>query len=262
MEIKQLKFIIESLIFASDTPLSIRQMTGILADVEPNEIEDALALLENDLDGRAFFLNKVSGGYQFATKPEFSKWIRKMSESKSRTRMTRAALETLAIIAFKQPISRIEVAAIRGVNSDGVIKTLLERKLVTITGRDKEQGRALLFSTTSEFLQYFNLNNISDLPRPKEIEELLAEGEGGKLLQEIPEVYEEEAEEEQTKESAENKPEDGAGDGKAGDTAEPQAETGGEAVSDGSDNGNPSETEQEAPVEQEQPVSEKNDPAE
>ena len=206
MELKQLKLIIESLIFASDTPLSIRQIMAILKDEEKGEIEKALQMLEEDLDERAYFLNRVSKGYQFATKPEFSKWISHMQENKARNRLSRAALEALSIIAFKQPISRIEVSAIRGVNSDGVIKGLLERQLITISGRDKEHGRALLFNTTNEFLKYFNLNDISDIPRPKEIEELLAAGEGSSLLNTMPDevmVSEEEPEEEFTAESAE-----------------------------------------------------------
>ncbi|MBN2000400.1 SMC-Scp complex subunit ScpB, partial [candidate division KSB1 bacterium] len=108
-------------------------------------------------------------------------------EERVRSRLSRAALETLSIIAFKQPISRVEVSAIRGVNSDGVIKGLLERRFITIVGRDSGAGRALLFVTTDDFLRYFGLNDIGDLPRPKEIEELLAEGEGGRLLSELPE---------------------------------------------------------------------------
>ncbi|MBN2412065.1 SMC-Scp complex subunit ScpB [candidate division KSB1 bacterium] len=206
MDNKQLRLIIESLIFASDTPLSIRQISAIIKDADKSDIEKAIQTLEDDLDDRAFFLNKVVNGYQFATKPEFSKWISEMQDSKARSRLSRAALETLAIIAFKQPISRIEVSAIRGVNSDGVIKGLLERKLITISGRDKEHGRALLFNTTNEFLQYFNLNDISDLPRPKEIEELLAAGEGSNLLNTLPDevmVTDEEPEEEFTAEPSE-----------------------------------------------------------
>jgi segregation and condensation protein B len=104
---------------------------------------------------------------------------------KARSRLSRAALETLAIIAFRQPISKVEISAIRGVNSEGVIKGLLERNLVTITGRDTGAGRSLMFSTTKEFLQYFSLDNIADLPKPKEIEELLAEGEGSRILTEL-----------------------------------------------------------------------------
>ena len=109
-----------------------------------------------------------------------------MFQEKQRSRLSRAALETLAIVAFKQPISRVEVSAIRGVNSDGVMKKLLDFRLITISGRESGPGRPLLFKTTQEFLNYFGINDISELPRPKEIEELLAEGEGSEILQRLP----------------------------------------------------------------------------
>jgi segregation and condensation protein B len=187
MEQDKLKSILEALIFASDTPLSLNQLKVILENVEKAEMESALEALAADLQGRAFFLKKVSGGYLFATRPEYSRWIKQMYAGRERNRLTRAALETLAIIAFKQPISRVEVSAIRGVNSDGVMQTLLERKLISITGRDDGQGRALLFSTTKEFLLYFGIDDLADLPKPKEIEELLAMGEGEQAIREIPE---------------------------------------------------------------------------
>ena len=155
--------------------------------MEKADNDNAMAELAEDLKERAFFLKKAGGGYQFATRPEYFRWIKQMFAGRERNRLTRAALETLSIIAFKQPISRVEVAAIRGVNSDGVMQTLLERKLISITGRDEGQGRALLFSTTREFLIYFGIDDISDLPKPKEIEELLAIGEGQKAIREIPE---------------------------------------------------------------------------
>lgn len=195
MEQEKLKSVLEALIFASDVPISLNQLQVILEGVDKPDIEKALAALPEDLKGRAFFLKKVSGGYQFATRPEYYRWIKQMFAGRERNRLTRAALETLAIIAFKQPISRVEVGAIRGVNSDGVMQTLLERKLIAITGRDEGQGRALLFSTTKEFLLYFGIDDIADLPKPKEIEELLASGEGQKIIQEIPEeeILEQEA---------------------------------------------------------------------
>jgi len=172
-------------VFASDTPLTIHQMVSVLENFEKTEIEEALGRIMEEMNGRAFTLKKVGGGYQFASRPEFSRWIKKMYQGKQRNRLTRAALETLAIIAFKQPISRVEVSAIRGVNSDGVIKGLLERKLITISGRGEGQGRALLFNTTPEFLQYFSINDLSDLPKPKEIEELLAAGEAARIMREL-----------------------------------------------------------------------------
>jgi|GEM_PF-368177 len=187
MHKEQLPKILEALIFASDTPLALSQIHALFPDLEKDDLDSALMQLENELKDRAVFLKKVAGGYQFASRPEYWRYIKKMYAGKERTRLTRAALETLAIIAFKQPISRVEVSAIRGVNADGVIKTLLERKLITMTGRDGGPGRALLFSTTREFLHYFGINEISDLPKPKEIEELLAQGEGERIIQEIPE---------------------------------------------------------------------------
>ncbi len=186
MDKQQIKYVLEALIFASDTPLTLKQMSSILKDVKTTDIEAALKDLDNDYKPRALMLKKVSGGYQFTTKPAFAEWVGQMFEEKARSRLSRAALETLAIIAFKQPISRVEVSAIRGVGSEGVIKKLLDARLITISGRDSGPGRALLFKTTPEFLQYFGINDISDLPRPKEVEELLAEGEGGRLIQDLP----------------------------------------------------------------------------
>jgi segregation and condensation protein B len=196
MNKEQLKSVIEAMVFASDSPLTIHQMVSVLESFEKSDIEEALNQIQDELAGRAFSLKKVSGGYQFASRPEYSRWIKKMYQGKERNRLTRAALETLAIIAFKQPISRVEVSAIRGVNSDGVIKGLLERKLITISGRGEGQGRALMFNTTPEFLQYFGINEIADLPKPKEIEELLAAGEAARIMSELEEasIEKEEAE--------------------------------------------------------------------
>jgi len=115
----------------------------------------------------------LAGGFQFVTRPELANYIKQYYKGKSKSRLSRAALETLAIIAFKQPISRPEIDMIRGVNSDGVVKNLLERNLIFISGRSETIGRALLYSTTPEFLRYLGINEISDLPKPKEIEELL-----------------------------------------------------------------------------------------
>ena len=187
MDREELKKIVQVLIFASESPLSVSQMQKIVENAAADEIEAAIEDLREDYESQSIFLKRVSGGYQFATRPEYSRWVRKLLDEKIQSRLSRAALESLAIIAFKQPITKVEVSAIRGVNSDGAIKTLLQRRLITITGRDKGPGRALLFSTTKEFLQYFGLDSIADLPRPKEIDELLAEGEGGNLLANLPE---------------------------------------------------------------------------
>ncbi|MDZ7722727.1 MAG: SMC-Scp complex subunit ScpB [candidate division KSB1 bacterium] len=195
MDTTKLAHILEALIFASDSPISLKQLSAIVKEASADNIEQALEQIKTDCENRGIVLKKIAGGYQFATRAEYAQWVGNMLETKASSRLSRAALEALAIVAFKQPISRVEVSAIRGVNSDGVMKKLLDLKLITIAGRDEGQGRALLFKTTTEFLQYFDINDISDLPRPKEIEELLAEGEGGKLLQELPEGISNDAEE-------------------------------------------------------------------
>ncbi|MDZ7344210.1 MAG: SMC-Scp complex subunit ScpB [candidate division KSB1 bacterium] len=174
MERQELKRIVEALIFAADEPLSVER---ILETIEIKNGVDLAAVIdelnrEYQQSGRAFLIRQVAGGYQIATRPDYSSWIRKLYLGRHKTRLSQAALETLAIIAFKQPISRVEIAQIRGVNSDGVIGTLLERRLVTISGRAEGVGRPLLYSTTPEFLKYFGLNELADLPKPREIEEL------------------------------------------------------------------------------------------
>ncbi|NOY57326.1 MAG: SMC-Scp complex subunit ScpB, partial [Calditrichaeota bacterium] len=122
MDKDQLKYVVEALIFASDSPISIKQINDILQDdAEKQEIEEAIELLNQDYQSRSIFLKRVSGGYQFSSRPEYSKWLSRLYENKLRSRLSRAALEVLSIIAFKQPISKVEISAIRGVNSDGVI---------------------------------------------------------------------------------------------------------------------------------------------
>ena len=195
MDTTKLAHILEALVFASDSPISLKQISAIVKEASADNIEKALEQIKTDCENRGIVLKKIAGGYQFATRPEYAQWVGNMLETKASSRLSRAALEALAIVAFKQPISRVEVSAIRGVNSDGVMKKLMDLKLITIAGRDEGQGRALLFKTTTDFLQYFGINDISDLPRPKEIEELLAEGEGGKLLQELPEEIPENSDE-------------------------------------------------------------------
>jgi segregation and condensation protein B len=186
METQELKRIEEALIFAADEPLSADRIAETL------ELENGFdlgALIEElnreyQESNRAFTIRQLAGGYQIVTQQNYASWIRKLYLGRQKTRLSHAALETLALIAFKQPISRVEVAQIRGVNSDAVIGTLLERKLITISGRSETVGRPLLYSTTPEFLKYFGINDIADLPKPREIEELFSkEGMPEELLQ-------------------------------------------------------------------------------
>lgn len=176
------KSIIEALIFSSEEPLSdseiIRTIKGIDGeDVEINNqnVFDIISELNTEYSesGRSVRIINIAGGYLFATKEEYSKYIGFLSSEKSKRRLSQAALETLAIIAYKQPITKPEIEAIRGVNSDYVIASLLDKNLITISGRAETIGRPLLYSTTKEFLIYFGLNNIKDLPKPREIEEIM-----------------------------------------------------------------------------------------
>ncbi|CUS97540.1 segregation and condensation protein B [Candidatus Kryptobacter tengchongensis] len=191
-----IKSIIEAIIFASDTPLSLKQIKDIVN--EPNkklssngetskiteeEIKNFIDELNQEYAerGSAFRIIEIAEGYQFATLPEFAKWIGKLFKEKSKKKLSQPALETLAIIAYKQPISKPEIEAIRGVNVDHIIKTLLEKRLITIVGRAETIGRPLLYGTTKEFLKYFGLKDLSELPKPSEIEEIMKEEESEKL---------------------------------------------------------------------------------
>lgn len=167
---------IEALLFASDQPLSVARIAEVLRNVERDEIEHELEAIGETLaaDARPVALIQVAGGYQLATKPEFAEVVSRLFRGKRRVRLTRAALEALAIIAYKQPTTRPEIDAIRGVSSGGVIETLLERNLVRIAGRTEGVGRPLLYSTTEEFLQYLGLNHLRDLPSIEELEAMLA----------------------------------------------------------------------------------------
>ena len=179
IELTEIKKIVEALIFASDSPISENRIKNVVTELESDQIHEIVDELNHEYDKheRAFKIVRLAGGYQFVTKSEYASYIKQYYKGRSKSRLSRAALETLAIIAFKQPISRPEIDSIRGVNSDGVVKNLLERNLIHISGRSETIGRALLYSTTSEFLQYFGVNDIVDLPKPREIEELLGSGQ-------------------------------------------------------------------------------------
>jgi segregation and condensation protein B len=172
---EDIKNIIESLLFVSEDPLTIANIKNVLDIEDPKEIRAALQDLTIDYERRngAFLLHEVAGGYQIRTRPEYNQWIKRLIQPKA-PRLSKAALETLAIIAYKQPIIRSDVEHIRGVDCGGVIRILLERKLVRVLGRKEIPGRPLIYGTTKQFLEVFDLKNLRDLPTPKEIEELRA----------------------------------------------------------------------------------------
>ena len=177
---EDLKRIIEALLFASPEPLSLARIKSILQGVETGEVAQALESLRDDYaqGSRSFQIVEIGGGYQLATKPDYAVFVEKLVESRSRQRLSKAAMETLAVVAYKQPVVRSTIESIRGVNADGVLRTLMERDLVRIVGRGEGPGRPLLFGTTREFLLQFGLNKLSDLPGLKEIEELVGGGDG------------------------------------------------------------------------------------
>ncbi len=145
--------------------------------IELPTIHTAVELLNEEYleRQRAFRIVEIAGGYQFATRPEYAEYVVRLFKEKSRRRLSGAALETLAIIAYKQPVSKLDVENVRGVNCDEVLKSLLEKNLITITGRAEAVGRPLLYGTTGDFLRHFGLPTITDLPKPREIEELMKE---------------------------------------------------------------------------------------
>jgi len=174
--------VIEALIFASDEPISeteiIRAIKGIDGEdieITASDINSVVEELNNNYEknGNPFQIKKIANGFLFATTEVNAKYLGFLSSEKSKRRLSQAALETLAIIAYKQPLTKPELEQIRGVNSDYILNTLLEKNLITITGRAETIGRPLLYGTTTEFLKYFGLYNLSDLPKPREIEEIM-----------------------------------------------------------------------------------------
>ena len=169
--IKNIKNIIESLLFVSESPLTIDRIKTVLDLADTKEIRNALRQLSEEYEDRkgGFLLHNVAGGYQFRTDPEYTKWIKRLVQPKSH-RISKAALETLAIIAYKQPVIRSDIEQIRGVDCGGVLRMLLERKLIRILGRKEIPGRPIIYATTKLFLEVFDLKNLKDLPTPKEID--------------------------------------------------------------------------------------------
>ncbi|OHB51126.1 MAG: SMC-Scp complex subunit ScpB [Planctomycetes bacterium GWF2_39_10] len=171
-KIEEIKPIVESLIFAAEEPISVRKLVEIIEDIESAQIQGAVAQLKNDYDtqGRSFQIEEIAGGYQLFTRPEYYEWIAKLRKKTGETKLSQAALETLAIIAYKQPILRADLEAIRGVQSGQIIRLLMEKDLVKVVGRDESLGHPLLYGTTKKFLEYFGLKNIKDLPKVEELE--------------------------------------------------------------------------------------------
>ncbi len=167
--------ILEALLFTSDTPMTANKIRDIISALTPREISLAVTYLNEQYrsTGRSFEVREIAGGYQLFTLPEYSAYVEALHRNRQKNRLTQKALETLAIIAYKQPVTKHEIEEIRGVNADGVLKTLLSRNLTTISGRAKAPGNPFLYITTKKFLEYFGLKSLDDLPRLKEIDEII-----------------------------------------------------------------------------------------
>jgi segregation and condensation protein B len=170
----ELKSIVEALIFASPDPLTVKTLTKLL-DTDPREdIVAAIEALKEDYQRQGgLTLVEVAGGYQIVTRAELHEWVRRLFHERTTQKLSVASLETLAVIAYKQPVTAPEVSEIRGVSAVGVLGTLIERRLVKVVGRKQVVGRPFLYGTTREFLERFGLNDLADLPKVEDMSELL-----------------------------------------------------------------------------------------
>ena len=168
--------VIEGLILSSPEPLPVRRIVNVVDNMTPSGVGQAVAELNNRYmqAGSSFRIREMAGGYQFFVMPEFAGYVQELFSRQRKMRLTRASLETLAIIAWRQPVTRTEIEHIRGVASDGVVRNLLEKKLITMKGRAKTIGRPLQYGTTSEFLKLFGLASLVDLPKMSEIVEMIS----------------------------------------------------------------------------------------
>ncbi|HST19689.1 MAG TPA: SMC-Scp complex subunit ScpB, partial [Blastocatellia bacterium] len=166
MTIEELKPIIESLIFVSEEPMSVKQLSSLLNDVPVEDIEAAAQQLreEYNVRGAGIEIRQLAGGYRITTRVELNEYVRRYMKSQPSARLSIAALETLAVIAYKQPITIPEILEIRGVTSTSAIKTLLDRRLIVAKGHKQVVGRPMMYGTSKEFLIQFGLNDLSELP--------------------------------------------------------------------------------------------------
>ena len=174
IDARELKAILEAILFVSPEPVPIARLVSILGTVSKAEVVQALEILTHDLDqdGRGIQLVQIAGGYRLVTKQEYGPWLKRMDKTKAAQKLSRSALESLAIIAYKQPLVRSEIEEIRGVETSGVLRTLCERKLVRIVGRKDVPGRPIMYGTTKFFLEHFGLQDLSQLPPLREFKEL------------------------------------------------------------------------------------------
>ena len=173
-DLEDIKATFEALLFVSHEPLTMEKLASVLDEVPKATLKTTMQTLQAEYDqlGRGLHIVEVAGGFVMATRPEQSDVIKRLSKAKSSSKLSRSALESLAIISYKQPITRGEIEKIRGVETSGVLRTLLDQKLIRIVGRQEAPGRPMLYGTGKQFLQRFGLRDLRDLPPLKELKEL------------------------------------------------------------------------------------------
>jgi segregation and condensation protein B len=173
------KSAIEALLFANDKPLTIEQAKSVLDNLEPAQIRALIEELraEYEQSNRGIQIIEVAGGFQMITASNFAPFLKKLFKARHVDRLSKPALETLAIIAYKQPVTKLQIQSLRNVDCDGVIKNLLDKNLIRISGRKKAPGRPYVFSTTRQFLEYFGLKSLDDLPKIEEFVSLAAKND-------------------------------------------------------------------------------------
>jgi segregation and condensation protein B len=173
------KSVIEALLFASDKPLTIEQARNVLGNLEASEIRGVLEQLKAEYEesNRGIRITEIAGGFQMTTAPAFAVFLKKLFKQRHVDRLSKPGLETLAIVAYKQPVTKLEIELLRNVNVDGVLSNLLDKNLVRISGRKKAPGRPYVFGTTKQFLEYFGLKSLEELPRMEDFSSLVEKTE-------------------------------------------------------------------------------------
>jgi len=173
---------IEAVIFAAGEPVDPRDIAAAFGGMEEKQVVDALERLSRAYEERqeGLLLERVAGGFRLATRPGLGSWVRRFFRQRNRTRLSPAALETLAIVAYRQPVTAPEIQAIRGVDPSGALKSLLEKKMLRILGKKKVVGNPFLYGTTKDFLVHFGLNNLEDLPSIQQFDEFIGRLEGSR----------------------------------------------------------------------------------
>jgi segregation and condensation protein B len=183
----EVKAVVEALIFASPEPITPRLLFRLLAEEPKEDVAAAVAAVRADYENRpGLQFVEVAGGYQIVTRPDLHEWVRRLFHERSSQKLTVQGLESLAVIAYKQPITALEITEIRGVNTSGVLSTLLERHLIKIVGRKNVVGRPFLYATTKEFLVRFGLKDLSDLPKVEDMAEALGFDPPAGLIEQTP----------------------------------------------------------------------------